>query len=56
MEKEGKSIYVERNCIMIDNADICIIYLKKGYQPKSGTGMAYKYALRKNREIINLAE
>ncbi len=52
----GKSIYIERNCIMIDNADICAIYLNKDYPPKSGTGMAYEYALDKKREIINLAK
>ena len=67
----GKAVYVERNYEMIDNADICVVYFKDDYfpprrknsrqtlfdyQPKSGTGIAYKYAVQKKREIINLAE
>lgn len=66
----GKAAYVERNYYMIDKADICIFYLdvsyipnknmitnKKGYtnkQSKSGTMVAYCYAIQKNKEIINL--
>ena len=67
----GKAVYVERNCEMIDKSDYCIIYFKDSYlpprrknsrrdlfdyQPKSGTGIAYKYAVQKKKEIINLAE
>ncbi len=66
----GKAIYVERNCEMIDKSDICIIYYKDGYlpprrknsrrdlayQPKSGTGVAYKYAVQKKKIIINIAD
>ena len=67
----GRAVYVERNCEMIDKADICIVYFKDSYlpprrkyskrdlsdyQPKSGTGIAYKYAVQKKRSIINLAE
>ena len=67
----GKAVYVERNHEMINNSDICIIYYKVGllppekkkgkktlisYQQKSGTEIAYKYAIQKNKIIINLAE
>ena len=67
----GKAIYVERNYEMIDKSDICLIYFEESYlptnrktgekyvfdyQPKSGTGIAYKYAVQKKRTIINLAE
>lgn len=67
----GKAVYVERNCEMIDKSDYCIAYFKDSYlpprrknsgrdlfdyQPKSGTGIAYKYAVQKKRTIINLAE
>ena len=67
----GKAVYVERNCEMIDKSDYCIIYYKEryvahkkkntrqnlfDYQPKSGTSIAYQYAARKNRCIINVAE
>ena len=67
----GKAVYVERNYEMIDNADICVVYFKDeylpprrkngiwdltDYQPKSGTGIAYKYAVHKKKTLINLAE
>ena len=67
----GKAVYAERNYEMINKSDICIVYFKDGYlpprrkngrrdltdyQPKSGTGIAYKYAVQKKRVIINLLE
>ncbi len=67
----GKAVYVERNCEMIDKSDFCVVYFKDGYlpprrkggnkdlfdyQPKSVSGIAYNYAVRKKRLIINLAE
>lgn len=66
----GKAVYVERNTEMIDKADICIVYYTDGYapprrrnnkrdlfdyQPPSGTQIAYDYAKRKKKIIINLA-
>ncbi|MBR6645965.1 MAG: DUF1273 family protein [Clostridia bacterium] len=71
MENVGKASYVKRNKDMIDKSEICIIYYKKDYlpprrklskshlsdyQPKSGTNIAYQYAVKKNKTIINLAE
>ncbi len=65
----GRAGYVERNRIMIDNSDICIVYYNENYlpperknsrynilpyQPKSGTKIAYEYAARKNKHIINV--
>lgn len=70
-ENAGAASYIKRNCEMIDKSDICIVYYKedylppirkkaKGYmpdcQPKSGTAIAYGYAKRKKRKIINIAE
>ena len=67
----GKAVYVERNLEMIDKSDICVVYFKDDYlpprrrnsrrdlfdyQPKSGTMLAYKYAVQKKRMIINLAK
>ena len=67
----GKAVYVERNCEMIDKSNYCIVYFKDSYlpprrknsrrdlfdyQPKSGTGIAYKYAVQKKKEIINVAD
>ena len=69
MEKAGKAAYVERNCEMIDKSCVCIIYFNSeytpprrkncrrdivGYQPKSGTKIAYDYALKKKVKVINI--
>ncbi len=65
----GKAAYVERNCEMIDKSSICVVYYRHGYdpprkkvskssladyQPKSGTKIAYEYAVKKNKRIINI--
>lgn len=67
----GKASYVERNYAMIDDSDYCIFYYKKNYQPEmrkyskrnvscyqpnSETKIAYDYAKRKRKIIMNLAE
>ncbi len=58
----GKASYVERNQEMIDDSDFCIFYYNEEYlppkrkrtnrdlttyQPKSGTRLAYEYAMQK---------
>ena len=65
----GRASYVERNQAMIDDSDYCIFYYNPDYkpprrkyskrsvgyyQPKSGTQIAFDYAKRKCRKIINL--
>lgn len=65
----GKAVYIERNCEMIDKSDICVVYFKNAYlppkrknsknnlfdyQPTSGTSLAYQYAVRKKKKIINI--
>ena len=66
----GKASYVERNRAIIDDSDYCIFYYDENYmsklrqyskdsiyyQPKSGTKLAYEYAKRKNKVIINVKE
>ena len=53
--KAGRAKYVERNYEMIEKSDICLIYYDKNYSnAKSGTYIAYQYAQRKNRKIINV--
>lgn len=67
VENAGKYSYVERNCEMIDNATYCVFYYNENYIPikqqskhglqtkrNSGTKIAYKYATKKKKEIINL--
>ena len=66
----GKAVYVERNYELIDKSDFCIAFYDENYlprkrrnskrdlfeyQPKSGTKLAYEYAERKGKLIINIA-
>lgn len=64
----GKASYVERNQAMIDLCDFCVFYFDEHYlpplrlfskhsspyQPRSGTALAFKYAKRKKKHIINM--
>lgn len=70
MEKAGKASYVERNQEMINKSDYCIFYYDEkylpprrknsrrdlfDYQPKSGTGVAYEYAMKKkDKQVLNI--
>ncbi len=70
MENAGKASYVERNQEMIIHSKFCVVYYDENYlpprrknsrrdlfdyQPKSGTAVAYDYAVKKKKEIINVA-
>ena len=65
----GRAGYIERNFAMIDESDFCVFYYDENYkppkrknknsnvfeyQPNSGTAVAFKYAKRKNKKIINV--
>ena len=65
----GKAIYVKRNCHMIDKSSVCVVFYDENYlparrkqsrrdlfdyQPASGTGIAYQYAVKKKKKIINI--
>lgn len=66
----GRASYIERNEAMIDCSDFCIFYYDENYQPetrkrskggiyyqpKSGTKLAYEYAKRKKKIIINVIQ
>lgn len=67
----GKASYIERNKAMIDNSDYCIFYYDENYkpptrkhkksdafkyQPNSGTSLAYNYAKRKRKNLINIIQ
>ena len=66
LKNAGRASYVERNYEMIDNSTYCIFYYNENYIPltkhntvslpsrNSGTAIAYKYAIKKKKEIINL--
>ena len=65
----GKAVYVERNFEKIDNSSFCICYYDANYtpsgrkrnktdlieyQPKSGTAIAYEYAIKRGLFMINV--
>lgn len=63
----GKASYIKRNQEMINKSGICVVYYDENYkppkksragfsdyQPRSGTQVAYDYALKKKCEIINM--
>ncbi len=67
----GKAIYVERNREMIDKSDVCVFYYNEAYmpekrkhnrrdafyyQPKSGTRVAYEYAISRGKKLYNLCK
>ena len=69
IENAGRASYVERNQEMINKSKFCIVYFDENYapprrrnsrhdlfdyQPKSGTKLAYDYAIKKEKEIINV--
>lgn len=70
IEKAGKYSYVERNYEMIERSTYCVFYYNENYIPssrksfkknlflsstrKSGTKIAYEYAKRKKKNIINI--
>ena len=70
IKNAGKYSYVERNMFMIDNSDYCIFYYDSNYIPllqsskqnalheakRSGTKLAFEYAQKKHKNIINLFE
>ena len=53
----GRAVYVKRNCEMIEKSDICVFYLNESGAPKnrkSGTEIAFNYALKRKKQIIRL--
>ena len=70
VRNSGRAAYVERNQHMINLCSHCIFYYIEGYlppkrkksrrdifdyQPKSGTKIAFDYAVQKKKNVINLA-
>lgn len=66
MLNAGKASYVERNYEMINKSAYCVVYYHENYapprrknskrdvtdyQPKSGTKIAYDYAIKKSKVI-----
>lgn len=53
----GRAVYAERNQFMIDMCSVCVFYYSDtvNYKGTSGTEIAYKYAVKKHKRIINAA-
>lgn len=57
-----KQTYIARNQSMIDHSDLCVCYYDPAYRPprrhrqqaQSGTALAYAYAKRQGKVIINV--
>lgn len=71
IENAGRASYVKRNQSMINVSDCCVFYYLENYspeqrkqskrdlfayQPKRGTKVAYDYAIKKKKLIINVAQ
>ena len=56
LQGAGKAVYVERNKLMIDSADVCVFYcdMHAATETVSGTRLAFRYALSKQKQVINL--
>ena len=58
IENAGKYSYVERNYEMINNSKYCVFYYNENYaksiKRRSGTQIAYEYAIKKKKAVINL--
>ena len=60
-DKNGNSSklnYIKRNEYMINHSEYCLFYFDNNYTPKtktkSGTAIAYNYAMKNKKEIINI--
>lgn len=69
IENAGRASYVERNYEMITLCDVCVFYYDEkylparrkqsrrdlfDYQPKSGTKIAYEFAVKNHKKIYNV--
>ncbi len=57
MTLAGRAAYIERNREMIEKSATCVIYYNPDHAPlqrKSGTKLAFDYAVKQRRKIINL--
>lgn len=67
----ARAAYVERNQAMIRESDVCVFYYDSAYspprrrasrrsvtdyQPNSGTALAYAYAVKLGKRVVNLFE
>ena len=49
----NRLVYVKRNEELIDSSNICVFYYKNNF-PHSGTAIAFNYAQKHGKKIINI--
>lgn len=69
IDRAGRAAYIERNYAMIRESEVCVFYFDESYLPsrlngkksrltdgklQSGTALAYRYAIRQKKKVINL--
>lgn len=52
----GKLVYIKRNREMIDKSDICVFYYDKENRKAGGTKIAFEYAVKRQKTIVNILE
>ena len=55
VDSAGRASYIERNELMINDSDYCVFYIDKNTKYKSGTLIAFKYAIKARKSIIDIA-
>ena len=53
LKNSNKFIYIKRNYLMIDKSNICIFHFDTNKR-NGGTKLAYNYAIKNNKNIINI--
>ncbi len=58
--KSSRLNYIKRNEVLVNNSDFCLFYYDSNYSHKdeveSGIKIAYNYAMKKKKYIINICK
>ena len=55
VDSAGRASYIERNELMINDSDYCVFYINNNTKYKSGALIAFKYAIKARKSIIDIA-
>ncbi|MBE5743037.1 MAG: hypothetical protein E7360_06980 [Clostridiales bacterium] len=54
VDSAGRASYIERNELMIGDSDYCVFFVQERRGKKSGSLIAFDYANRKQKEVLNV--
>lgn len=54
-DKSSRFSYIMRNKAMVDYSQYCVFFLNESCPNNSGTAIAYKYAMSRNKRVYNIA-